>query len=284
MLKVGTSLWIGNLGELSNYLSRVKASDFDYVEISFDYPLGIDDKDTVNKIIDMLSTMDMLHAVHAPWADIALASPINTVREASLKCVRSVINFASELGAEYVVVHISSSQKICSQHSGKNPCIEAAILSVRELESLAREYGIPVVIENVPDKCCGSLYQIGKILDNVSQIDVCLDLGHAAYIKLKEGDSFSDLADIAKEWFPIVNHRVLVLHVHGVVKKGYYVEDHVELSEVKINFKEILRTYRSSVRYVTLEVFKSYKSRSLDMLSLSNYVKDIKSWALALMV
>ena len=284
MLKVGASLWIGNLRELSSYISRVKSSDFDYVEISFDYPLGIEDKDTVNKIINELSTMNLLHAVHAPWADIALASPIDSVRKASLECIRNAIDFASKLNSEYVVVHISSSQKVCLDYSNENPCLKAAILSIRELETLANEYGIPVVIENVPDKCCGTLYQMGKILDNVSQIDICLDLGHAAYVKLKEGDSFNDLADIAKEWFPVVNHKVLVLHIHGVVKRGSHIEDHVELSEVKVNFKEILKTYKSSLRYVTLEVFKSCKSKSLDILNLSNYVKKIKSWALALMV
>lgn len=284
MLKVGASLWIGNLRELSSYISKVKSSDFDYVEISFDYPLGIEDKETVNKIIDELSTMNLLHAVHAPWADIALASPIDSVRRASLECIRNVIDFASRIDSEYVVVHISSSQKVCSEYTDKNPCLKAAILSTKELEILANEYGVPVAIENVPDKCCGSLYQIGRIIDNISRIDICLDLGHAAYVKLKEGDSFSDLADIAKEWFPIVNNKVLVLHIHGVVKRGSYVEDHVELSEVRVNFKEILKTYRSSLRYVTLEVFKSCKSKSLDILNLSDYVKKIKSWALALMI
>ncbi len=103
--------------------------------------------------VDMLKRIikrEGIHvSVHAPFADINIASTSPSIRHAVMKRLKKSIKFSAQLNSEYWVFHPGIQSAIGDAYPGMD--WEINLKSVRELLHEANKYNLKITIENVPD-------------------------------------------------------------------------------------------------------------------------------------
>lgn len=115
-------------------------------------------------------------SIHAPTADINLASIREPVRQASVALVSAVCERAGELGATVVVVHPG-----ISPWPGQEDASRSALLcSFDDLAGVQEEYGVRVAVENMGSWEMCHFRDTGLLPEIAgSDLSFCLDVGHA---------------------------------------------------------------------------------------------------------
>ena len=90
------------------------------------------------------------YSLHAPFADINIASPIKPILTASIKGVKQSIAHANALNAKLVVFHPGAHTGISQFYPGAE--WKQNIESIKEIYATAEEYGVNIAIENLPGK------------------------------------------------------------------------------------------------------------------------------------
>ncbi len=103
----------------------------------------------VERLQELMASYELRFSIHAPYADTNLAADDDLIREWILKRVRASIRFASELDARCVVVH--PGWTTATDRFMKGRAWELNLRSLRWLLRYAEEYGVDMLIENVPD-------------------------------------------------------------------------------------------------------------------------------------
>lgn len=123
-------------------------------------------------------------SVHAPFADINIASTSPSIRRAIMKRLKRSIRLSAKLNPEYWVFHPGIRSAISDIVPGLDWRIN--LESVRELLSEAEQYGLRMALENVPETFPFILRRINdfkmffdSLGDEGSKIGITLDVGHA---------------------------------------------------------------------------------------------------------
>lgn len=130
---------------------------------------------------DIKESYNMKFSVHAPFADINIASPSNSVLKAMLKRLESSMRLASLLEAYVWVFHPGLKTGVSMFYPGedwKQNCKTA-----RLLYKIAKKYSLEIAIENVPEPypfLMKSVEDFDKFYGEVSEpIGLVLDIGHS---------------------------------------------------------------------------------------------------------
>jgi len=122
------------------------------------------------------------YTVHAPFADINIASPSKPMLNASIKRLEQSIGYARDLDAQLWVFHPGARTGISTFYPGED--WKQNIQTIRELHETAEKHGLNIAIENLPEK-------YGFIMKNpedfqkfyketsLQDIGMTLDVGHA---------------------------------------------------------------------------------------------------------
>ena len=122
------------------------------------------------------------YTVHAPFADINIASPSKPMLNASIKRLEQSIGYARDLDAQLWVFHPGARTGISTFYPGED--WKQNIQTIRELHETAEKHGLNIAIENLPEK-------YGFIMKNpedfqkfyketsLQDIGITLDVGHA---------------------------------------------------------------------------------------------------------
>jgi len=102
----------------------------------------------VERLQELRASYELRFSIHAPYADTNLSADDDLIREWILKRVRASIRFASELDARCVVVH--PGWTTATDRFMKGWAWELNLRSLRWLLRYAEEYGVDMLIENVP--------------------------------------------------------------------------------------------------------------------------------------
>jgi len=102
----------------------------------------------VERLQELMASYELRYSIHAPYADTNLAADDDLIREWILKRIRASIRFASELDARCVVVH--PGWTTATDRFMKGRAWELNLRSLRWLLRYAEEYGVDMLIENVP--------------------------------------------------------------------------------------------------------------------------------------
>jgi len=102
----------------------------------------------VERLQELRASYELSYSIHAPYADTNLAADDDLIREWILKRIRASIRFASELDARCVVVH--PGWTTATDRFMKGRAWELNLRSLRWLLRYAEEYGVDMLIENVP--------------------------------------------------------------------------------------------------------------------------------------
>ncbi len=192
---------------------------------------GWDKREHIREII---STTDMHIQIHAPFNDINIASMNPRMVEASITEIEHSFKLASMLGAHMVTVHPGIYSPIGRFWDGAKA---RAHKSLKQLSTLAEEYGVTCALENMPnlDVTMGVTPDEIQEFIHSSKLSFCLDVGHAYTSGLL--DQFLDM-DVVP-----VN-----LHLHDNVGER---DEHCTLGTGDIPFGSLMKKlYRYKGNYV----------------------------------
>lgn len=164
-------------------------------------------------------------SVHAPICDWNIASLSDRIRQASLKETVATIMESAELGAQTVTVHPGLSSMAVNGMEAKAE--ELSRQSMRLINAAAKEYGVTVAIENMPNvpfflgRTAASL---SSLIDG-TDLSVCFDIGHAN--TTGQIDAMIDM----------LGDRIANIHIHD--NNGTR-DEHLTIGEGNIDFQRVV--------------------------------------------
>ncbi len=145
---------------------------------------------------------------HAPFGPhINLGSHDESVREAGIDSLRSLLEPCAKLGVETIVVHpnVAPQRQTDEQAEASRPRIRESMAAAGEI---ARPFGVRLAFENMlsagRSQPCGAMAQLLELVDGLpDNVGLCFDTGHA----------FANGLDLARE-VRDSGDRLIALHVH----------------------------------------------------------------------
>jgi len=266
-------------GLLTKAMEKANEYGFDYVEVSLDYPWPEELKGRVlSEIKESKERLGVDLAIHAPWRDIALASPRNYLREASLKVLEDCLRFSAEVEALYFNAHVAT-REAWAIEAVRQRALEAALESVKQLALRARELGVELTIENNPEPSFGVPSALKPLLE-VEGVRLCLDVGHVAYanwvIEHRKAGELRERAASLDEWVEAFKGRVLVGHLHDYSAEDDTFQDHLLPGEGKADVKGSLELLlKSGCEMLLLEVHWASKGKPAKFSDLHRALKAV---------
>lgn len=276
VLRIGFNVWYGDQ-PLYPVLRDCYEVGYDHVELAIDYPwtegLGKVEEELRRALRDFNLTL----GVHAPWRDVALASPVPELREAAVKVVKRVIDLATRLRADYVNTHVTSSEATEFREI-EEQILRAALESTRILRDYCREKGVDLIIENDSSKPLASLQHLAEILYRVDDVYFCLDIGHAILYH-RPRVPIINYRPIIEDYLQVLGRKLLLTHLHDVREESGKVRDHLPPGEGVVDLREVLKLIlrRAQPRYLVLEVFKHWNGAKVKPRDTLEVVKCIRT-------
>ena len=287
MILIGYPIWQGDLSS-KDIIDEVVKAEFNFIELSLDYPWPLKDLDRLHELVNRAKDLNLKIGVHGPWRDVSLASPIESIRRASLKIYENVFEIAGKIDALYVNVHLISRQAFHISKDIENDLVNAAMESVNRLVELSRDHGVDLIIENNASGFGGCIEHLVPIINSFKEVKVCFDVPHAvsAYAKRSRGREKINYLDLVSMWSEEFKDKLILLHLHGYrIHHKTHIDDHLPLEVCEISIKDVLKRLRNTnLRYILLEIFYNEQGNRIRPLSLVNSVREVKSWARTLLL
>jgi len=169
------------LGEPFNRtLKQIGKMQTKYVEIVDDGTQALSDK-RVAALKEVAKSHGIEFTLHAPFADINIASPSKDILAASLKRLKQSMAFASELDAKVWVFHPGAKTGISQFYPGAEWKRNTA--SLQDLYGHAEKLGVNIALENLPGKYWFMMHTPEEFMrfyhETSLPLGIALDLGHA---------------------------------------------------------------------------------------------------------
>ena len=228
--KVGVSM-LYCLGEPFNRMvKRLGTVDTRYVEVLDDGKHELDKK-RVATLKEAAKSYSLEYSLHAPFADINIASPSKSMLDASMKRLKQSMAYANALDAKLWVFHPGAKTGIGQFYPGAD--WKQNNQSIQELFKVAEELGLNIALENLPAKY---YFFMSKAEDFVKfyretnlPVGIVMDLGHA------------NLEGQIEPFFNMLADKII--HIHASDNDG--VEDqHFGIGQGKIDYDWFAQTLK----------------------------------------
>jgi sugar phosphate isomerase/epimerase len=138
-------------------------------------------KQRVSALKNIGESYGLKYSVHAPFADINIASPSKPMLKATLTRLEKSISYSSNLNAYLWVFHPGLKTGISMFYPGMDWLQN--LKTVQLLIKIAGDYGVKIVIENVPEPypfLMKSVEDFAKFYEEIDEdIGLAFDVGHA---------------------------------------------------------------------------------------------------------
>ncbi len=164
--------------EMTQQLANVETN---IIEIVDDGAPALNGK-RVETLQQLAKSYNLKYSVHAPFADVNIASQSKTMLEASMKHLKQSLQFANKLDAYLVVFHPGGRCGISAFYPGAG--LKQNTRSIVQLRKWAEELGVKLAMENLPEKY-GFLMKTPQDFKkffketDLEDIGIVLDTGHA---------------------------------------------------------------------------------------------------------
>ena len=280
MTSIGFPLWLGDKRKFAVKVNEAYEADFDYIELSFDYPWPTPDGLTPRSLVKLIREIGLEVAIHGAWRDVKLASPISEVREASVKYTIKTLEYARELNPMYVVLHISTDQAVKEAGEYEEFIAGAAITSIREILRSAEKYEVNIVFENVPSQYCASIDQMKRIVADIEDIKICFDIGHAQVHAIRAyKDKKIEVKELVDIWFDELGDKIRGVHVYDCLVQGKWIDEHITPSPNSECVKALISAVKKrslSLNFAVVEAFRDAEGKDASPKSLSEVVNLLK--------
>jgi sugar phosphate isomerase/epimerase len=228
--KVGISM-LYSLGEPFNRMvKRLSNIGTRYIEVLDDGTHELDKK-RVSLLKEAAKSYDIEFTVHAPFADINIASPSRSILDASMKRLTQSLDYARALDAKLWVFHPGARTGITQFYPGSE--WKQNTQSIQELYADAEQLGVNIAIENLPAKywfLMKSPEDFNRFYKETGlKIGIVLDIGHAN-LEGQIQPFFKQLAD-------------KIIHIHASDNMGID-DDHLGVGYGKIDYNQFAETLK----------------------------------------
>ena len=215
-MKIGASTLAGLKDKLEDSLEFMENLGLEYAEFLHQHP-----NEFVNP--EVFENYNLKYSIHAPFMDVNIASLQQKSRTNSIEQIKSSIDLANKIDAEAVVVHPGIITFL--GRNFEDEVYELANNSIKEIGDYAKDLGILVTIENMPNfegmiyKDMNELHELLTSLD----MSMTLDIGHANHVGYAADEMYFDS----------------IKHIHAHDNFGDD-DSHLALGEGSIDLKSII--------------------------------------------
>ncbi len=213
--------------------TKLGKTETEFIEIVDDGTHALS-RQRVQILSEAAKSYNLKYSIHAPFADVNIASPGNAMRKAAMKRLWQSLQFAHDLGAYLVVFHPGGRSAISSFYPGAN--WKQNQESIMQLHKWATELGIKIAMENLPEKY-GFLMKTPQDFmqfyqeSGLEDIGIVLDTGHAHL----DGQTLAFLQQLPKK----------VVHIHISDNHGV-MDEHLGLGEGNIDWAEFAKAVKAA--------------------------------------
>lgn len=181
---------------------------------------------------ELLDRYEIELTAHLPFP-IDIGSPMEPVREASLRSLDAYVEAVSERGGGKAVLHLSApSQRAANLDDDETRAI--LIESAREATDIGREHGVEICAENLFSSVF-TIEEFPKLLEE-TKISMTLDTGHAALT----GWDGEQTASFIRKYSERISH--VHLNDNRALGDGWRTSDeHLPIGVGTIDFETILK-------------------------------------------
>lgn len=186
----------------------------------------------VERLLELKASYGLRYTLHAPFADANIAAYDASVREAVLRRLEASMVWASALDVEALVFHPGASGAM--EHFYPGVAWRLNLKSVRRLMKFARDYGVPAMIENVPEPfpfLMKSVEDFERFYNEVGlDVKIVLDIAH------------SNLRRETGEFIRQFHDRIGHIHVSDNLGGS---DEHLQLGKGSIDWEETISTIKA---------------------------------------
>jgi sugar phosphate isomerase/epimerase len=186
------------------------------------------DKKKVTTLVEIAASYNLRFSVHAPFADINVASPSKPLLNAMLRRLEKSISFASALDAYIWVFHPGLKTGISMFYPGMDWLQDQK--TIKRLLNIASNHGVKVAIENMPEPfsfLMKSVNDFSRLYQEINEdIGLVFDVGHANL----DGQIERFLTDFADK----------IVHVHAHDNDGTH-DQHLGIGYGNIDWKNFAK-------------------------------------------
>ncbi|MDR0318408.1 MAG: sugar phosphate isomerase/epimerase [Nitrososphaerota archaeon] len=228
--KVGVSMLYSLHESFNRMVRRLNNENTRYIEILDDGTHELD-KNRVNLLKETAKSYNLEYTVHAPFADINIASPSPTMLNASLKRLTKSLYYAHVLDAKLWVFHPGARTGISQFYPGAE--WKQNVQSIQELYAEAEQLGVTIAVENLPAKYWFLMSRpedFHKFYKETGlPIGIVLDVGHSN-LESQTEPFFDSLAD-------------KIVHIHASDNKGVD-DDHLGIGYGAIDYGKVAKALK----------------------------------------
>jgi sugar phosphate isomerase/epimerase len=208
--------------EMSRRLLKTETACIEIVDDGF-HALN---KQRVSKLKDIGGSRGLEYSVHAPFADINIASLSKPILNAVIKRLKKSIAFASALNAYVWVFHPGLKTGVSMFYPGMD--WHQNLNSVRLLYEIAHDHGVEIAVENVPEPfpfLMKNVEQFAKFYEEINEeIGLVLDIGHA------------NISGGIENFLTLFGDRIV--HIHASDNDGKS-DEHIGIGYGTINWQKV---------------------------------------------
>ncbi len=243
--KIGLSTLYALSYRLNNALSRIVQADVRFIEV-VDDGLHALNKRGVSQLLDFGESHNVKYSVHAPFADINIASPSRLILKATVKRLCRSLENARALNAHLWVFHPGMKTGISMFYPGKEWLQN--IKTIRLLHKIACDYGLKIGLENVPEPypfLMKSVRDFEVFYDTVGEdIGLVLDVGH------------SNINGQTELFIKTFRDKIVHIHAHDNDGKA---DSHKGIGHGTVNWKGLAELLKE-IAYDKIVVVESVKN------------------------
>lgn len=240
--KIGLSTLYKLSEGLISVLKDVLSYDIEVIEVVDDGAHSLS-KRRVSKLLEIAKCYNVSFSVHAPFADINIASPSSTLLRAMLKRLMKSLKHAASLESKVWVLHPGVETGISLFYPEKSWVRNRE--TIRLMWKTASDYGVTLAIENLPEPYPFIMKNVEHFQRFYGEIDVdvglAFDIGHANISR--QVDSF------------IRTFRERIIHIHAHDNFGN-MDEHLGVGYGTINWEATMRLLKG-IKYSKFIIVES---------------------------
>ncbi len=240
--------------ELLAEIDWMVSMGFDFVDLTLEPPMASARRVDVKALVATVKGHNLKVVGHTAYY-LPLCSPFESLRRAAVDELKRCLEIFAQVGAEWMNLHPDRQAPL----HDRSFIIDRNLQTIRELLPVAREFGLGLMIENLPGSF-NTPRQLSELMDPIPELGLHLDIGHANL--LVDHNTTDEL---------LASYGRRLRHVHLHDNKGGAADLHLPLGAGTLETAHYLRSLQR-VGYddtITLEVFtadREYLAHSRDIL------------------
>ncbi len=256
-----------NSPQIKEFGGVIDACEVEIIELGLDRVNFLEEQkeeELLSKAAYLASSFGNKFTIHAPHIDSKIEEiriDFSTNNAKNFTVMEKVFEIAARIGARCVVVHPGN-------QNGSKKCLNLNILNLTNLCTVAEEYGVILLLENLFDRAGGNkigvfpgeIYRIVEMVDS-ENLKINLDIGHAFIASNAYGLSIEDYFELGE--------FIHQMHLHdnfGILEpeEAMFGDRHLPIGFGKINFREVFKNIlKTNARNLILEVKNSPREYTL---------------------